>query len=209
MLLQISNPTRAEMFNVIFQNIKLFTDNVNITFTAEQIDIQCIDPAHVAILEVHIGSDWFDKYKLSDNIESLVIGANANLMGKILGTRDKIQDITIECSDDPDTLSMKFVSEDKNVYDKMFEMPLIDLDVDVMEIPDMEYEAEFSLPSHIYASLMSQLKLFGETMDIDCSEDKIMLHSSSVDKGKMSTEISIDDLNEFFNRRRRRIEYII
>ena len=197
MLLQISNPTRAEMFNVIFQNIKLFTDNINITFTAEQIDIQCIDPGHVAILEVHIGSDWFDKYELSDNIESLVIGANANLMGKILGTRDKIQDITIECSDDPDTLSMKFVSEDKNVYDKMFEMPLIDLYVDVMEIPDMEYEAEFSLPSHIYASLMSQLKLFGETMDIDCSEDKIMLHSSSIDAGKMSTEISIDDLNEF------------
>ena len=80
MLLQISNPTRADMFNVIFQNIKLFTDNINITFTAEQIDIQCIDPGHVAILEVHIGSDWFDKYELSDNIESLVIGANATAL---------------------------------------------------------------------------------------------------------------------------------
>lgn len=197
MFLQISNPIRAEKFNIIFQNIKLFTDNINITFTEDQIDIQCIDPAHVAILEVHIGSSWFDKYELSDNIESLVIGANSNLMGKILGTRDKIQDITIECSDDPDTLSMKFVSEDKNVYDKMFEMPLIDLDVDVMEIPAMEYEAEFSMPSYIYSSLMSQMKLFGETMDFDCSEDNIMLHSSSIETGKMSAEISIDDLNEF------------
>ena len=197
MLLKISNPVRAEMFNTIFQNIKLFTDNINITFTPDQIDIQCIDAAHVAILEVHIGSTWFDKYELSDNIESLVIGANANLMGKIFGTRDKIQDITVECGDDPDTLSMRFTSGDKNVYEKMFEMPLMDLDVDMMEIPDMEYEAEFSMPSQIYASLMSQLKLFGETMDIDCSEDKIMLHSSSIETGKMSTEISIDDLNEF------------
>jgi len=197
MLLQISNPARAEMFNIIFQNIKLFTDNINITFGADQIDIQCIDNAHVAVLEVHIGSTWFDAYELSDNIESLVIGVNANLMGKIFGTRNKMQDITIECSDDPDTLSVRFVGEDKNAYDKTFEMPLIDLDVDVMEIPDVEYEAEFSVPSHIYASLMSQLKLFGETMDIDCSEDKIILHSSSTDTGKMSTEISIDDLNEF------------
>lgn len=197
MLLQISNPVRAEMFNIIFQNIKLFTDNINITFTAGQIDIQCIDPAHVAVLEVHIGSTWFDKYELSDNIEGLTIGVNANLIGKIFGTRNKTQDIVIECSDDPDTLSVRFVCEDKNVYDKTFEMPLIDLDVDVMEIPIMDYEAEFSMPSHIYASLMSQLKLFGETMDIDCSEDNIMLHSSSVDSGKMTTEISIDDLNEF------------
>ena len=54
MLLKISNPVRAEMFNTIFQNIKLFTDNINITFTSDQIDIQCIDAAHVAILEVHM-----------------------------------------------------------------------------------------------------------------------------------------------------------
>lgn len=197
MFLKISNKIRAEIFNTIFQNIKQFTDNINITFTPEQIDIQCIDSAHVAILEVHIGSTWFDEYELSDNIEGLVIGVNANLIGKIFGTRDKIQDITVECCDDPDKLSIKFTSEDKNVYDKMFEMPLIDLDVDIMEIPDMDYEAEFAMPSQIYANLMSQLKLFGETMDIDCSEDTIMLHSSSIDAGKMSTEISIDDLNEF------------
>jgi proliferating cell nuclear antigen PCNA len=197
MLLEISNPARAEMFNIIFQNIKLFTDNINITFGIDQIDIQCIDSAHVAVLEVHIGSTWFDKYELSDDIEGLVIGVNANLIGKIFGTRNKMQDIAIECSDDPDTLSIRFMCEDKNVYDKSFEMPLIDLDVDVMEIPNVDYEAEFSVPSDIYASLMSQLKLFGETMDIDCSEDKIMLHSSSIDTGKMSTEISIDDLNEF------------
>jgi proliferating cell nuclear antigen PCNA len=197
MFIKISNPARAEIFNTIFQNIKLFTDNVNITIMPHQLDIQCIDSAHVAILEVHIGNTWFDKYEVSDNIDSLVIGVNSNIMGKIFGTRNKIQDITIECCDEPDTLSIRFTSEDKNVYDKMFVMPLIDLDVDMMEIPDTEYEAEFSMPSQIYASLMSQLKLFGETMDIDCSEDAIMLHSSSIDIGKMSTEISIDDLNEF------------
>jgi proliferating cell nuclear antigen PCNA len=197
MLLKISNPARAEMFNIIFQNIKLITADINITFESDKIHIQCMDPAHVAVLEVHIGSTWFDSYELSDNIEGLVIGVNANILGKIFGTRNKLQDIIIECSDDKDTLSVKFESEDKNEYNKMFEIPLMDLDIDAMEIPLMDYEAEFSLPSHIYASLMSQLKLFGETMNIECSEDKIMLNSSSIDTGKMSTEISIDDLNEF------------
>jgi proliferating cell nuclear antigen len=197
MLLKIANPERADMFNVIFQNIKLFTDNINISFETDHIDVQCINPSHTSIMEIHIPSNWFDEYKLSDNIETLMIGANATIMGKILGTRDKIQDIIIECDDEPDTLQFRFNSDNKDVYDKTFVMPLIDLDVDLMEIPGTEYEAEFSMPSHIYASLMSQLKLFGETMDIECSEDKIMLHSSSIDAGKMSTEISIDDLNEF------------
>ncbi len=39
--------------------------------------------------------------------------------------------------------------------------------------------------------------MFGENMDIDCSEDKIVLYSSSQDSGKMSVEIKIDDLNSF------------
>jgi hypothetical protein len=39
--------------------------------------------------------------------------------------------------------------------------------------------------------------MFGENMDVDCSEDRIVLHSSSQDCGKMSVEIKIDDLNSF------------
>ena len=44
---------------------------------------------------------------------------------------------------------------------------------------------------------MNQLKMFGENMDVDCSEDRIVLYSSSQDCGKMSVEIKIDDLNSF------------
>jgi len=66
-----------------------------------------------------------------------------------------------------------------------------------MEIPEIEYEAEFSLPSATYASLMAQLKLFGDTMDMDCSEETIMIHSTSIEAGTMTTEIGIEELNEF------------
>jgi proliferating cell nuclear antigen PCNA len=196
MLLKINNPVRAEIFSTLFQNLKLFSDNVNISFTDEKMDIQCIDSGQVAIIEVHIGKDWFDHYELSSDGTS-VIGANTNIIAKIMGTRDKSQNISLACDDEPDRLTMRFTSEDKNIYDKTFEMPLIDLDMEIMEIPETEYQAEFSLPSNIYATLMSQLKLFGDTMDIECSEDNIILHSNSIDNGKMSTEISIDDLNEF------------
>ena len=197
MHLRIKNPVRADMFSTLFQNLKLFSDNVNISFTEDQMDIQCIDNGQVAIIEVHIGNSWFDEYELSSDGSQVIIGANTNVISKIMGTRDKLQDISLSCDDEPDKIIMHFKSEDKNIFDKTFEMPLIDLDMDTMEIPVTEYQAEFSLPSNIYASLMSQLKLFGDTMDIDCSEDSIILHSNSIDNGKMSTEISIDDLNEF------------
>ena len=45
--------------------------------------------------------------------------------------------------------------------------------------------------------LKNQLKLFGETMDISCSEERIMLTSNSQDSGKMAVEMKIDDLDSF------------
>jgi uncharacterized beta-barrel protein YwiB (DUF1934 family) len=41
------------------------------------------------------------------------------------------------------------------------------------------------------------MKQFGDTMQIECAEDKIRLGSFSIDQGKMFAEIAIDELQEF------------
>jgi proliferating cell nuclear antigen len=127
----------------------------------------------------------------------MTIGLNSVIFHKILSTRDKSQNIQIESDSDPDTLVVRFKSSDSAVFDKTFEIPLVDIDSETMSIPTTEYQAEFSLPSVNFNNLMNQLKMFGENMDVDCSEDRIVLYSSSQDCGKMSVEIKIDDLNSF------------
>lgn len=64
-------------------------------------------------------------------------------------------------------------------------------------IPPMESQAEFSVPSVKFATLVDQLKLFGDTIDLECSETAIQLSAKSMDHGKMSVEIPIDDLHSF------------
>jgi proliferating cell nuclear antigen len=73
----------------------------------------------------------------------------------------------------------------------------MDLDEEMMEIPTMDYQAEFSLPSANFASLVNQMKLFGDTLQFECSEDKIQMSAVSLDIGKMNVNIPIDDLNSF------------
>jgi proliferating cell nuclear antigen len=66
-----------------------------------------------------------------------------------------------------------------------------------MTIPPIEYVAEFTVPSGVFSGLINQLKMFGDSMDITCSEEKIVLFSNSPDSGKMSVEMDIDDLTSF------------
>jgi len=85
----------------------------------------------------------------------------------------------------------------KNNFDKHFELPLIDLEADTMDIPRIEYSAELSISSPHFSAIINQLKMFGDTMEIHCSEDRILLASNSQDQGKMFVEISIDDVSAF------------
>jgi len=193
--IKITTPVKAEMFSNIFQNIKMFTDNISILCKSDGIYVQTMDSSRVSIIELTLPSAWFDSYLCDIDIS---LGISSNILYKILNTREKTQNIQIVYTDDSiDSLAIHFTSEEKRNFDKHFEVPLIDLEVEYMTIPEIDYIAEFIMPSGIFSSLINQLKTFGETMDIKCNENSIILFSNSIDSGKMSVEINIDDLSSF------------
>jgi proliferating cell nuclear antigen len=193
----ISNPQKADTFSAMFQHMKAFTEHVNVMFDSEHMYLQSMDSARVSVFEYNLPSGWFDKYEYT-NGSAISLGINSTLLFKILNTRDKTQTITLLFDPyDSDTLSISFVSDSKAVFDKHFELPLMDLEYDLMGIPNMECDAEFSIPSATFASLVGQFKLFGDTVDIECSEERIEMISLSDGLGKMNVKIDIDDLESY------------
>jgi len=191
----INNPSHAETFAILFQHMKTFTEHVNIMFEKHRMYIQALDNSRISIFEVVFPSEWFDLYEHKENI---TIGVNSNTLYKILNTRDRSQQINLVYNaNTSDKLNIHFTSESKTEFDKHFEISLMDIDSELMDIPDMDYDAEFIVGSTNFANIINQLKLFGDTLEIDCSEDKIMLYSSSLEQGKMFVEMKIDDLSSF------------
>jgi len=192
---------KADVFAALFQHIKLLTDHVNVSCEPTRMYMQCMDNAHVAIMELYLPAEWFDRYEV--NGSGSTIGLNASFLYRILAAREKDQQIHLVHSDS-DRLMVHLTSTSdtkpsggKTNFDKHFELPLMDIDSETMEIPEIEYSAELSISSSHFAGIVNQLKMFGDTMDIQCSEDRIVLASNSQDQGKMFVEISIDDLSAF------------
>lgn len=192
----INNPQKAECFASIFQHIKVFTEHINIMFDSEKMYIQAIDNSRVSIFEINLPSEWFDIYTQTNN-ESCVIGVNASILFRILNARDKTQQINLIYDKSRDRLEIHFTGENKSEFDKHFEIGLIDIESEIMNIPPIDYQAEFTLESSNFANIINQLKMFGDTIEVKCSEEKIILGSSSSDQGKMYVEIDIDDLSSF------------
>jgi proliferating cell nuclear antigen PCNA len=197
MNITIQNPQKAECFASIFQHIKVFTEQINIFFEKDKMYIQSMDHSHVSIFEINIPATWFDIY--THNAESTIkIGISAPILHRILNAREKTQQLNLVFNiDDEDRLFVHFTGINKSEFDKHFELPLMDIDNEIMSIPDMEYDVEFTLLSSNFANIVNQLKMFGDDLQIECSEEKIMLTSKSQEHGKMFVEIKIDDLTSF------------
>lgn len=195
----LRDPTKCDSLTTIFQNIKLFADNVNISITEDAFEIQTMDSSHISILELSIPSTWFDGFTIT---QSVVIGVHSSILFKILSTREKYQTIEFKYdNDETDKLFIQFKNDENikmdKVFDKSFEIPLVDLDYEILNVPEIDYQAEFTLPSSHFTALINQLKIFGDSLEINCSEEQIILFSHSTTFGKMSVDIKIDDLNSF------------
>ena len=199
MNLEIHDIAKADTFVSCFQYMKLFTETVNILFQPEQFFIQCVDSAAVVIFEIVLPNTWFDVYTLKDD-ETVIVGLNTQLFFKVLNSRGKTQRIEMNTRL-YDHLCVDFISDGiegkERIFDKHFEIPIIDIESEMLHIPPIEYQAEFSLPCILFASLISELKQFGDDLQIECTEEKISLVSNSLELGKMYTNISIEELQEY------------
>lgn len=200
MKIHITNQQKAEQFAMLFQHVKAFTDHINISFLEDRMYVQCMDNSRVSIMEITLPSGWFQAYEYT---ASTTVGISSSMLYKVLNSREKTQGVEIDYSDtETDKLHIHLrnpedVPANKTDFEKHFEIPLIDLDEDTMDIPAIEYQAEIAISSYHYATIINQLKMFGDTMEIQCSEEKIMFVSHSPENGKMFVEIKIDDLSSF------------
>ena len=190
----ITNKEKAKAFTSMFQNMKLFCEHINLMFEPTRLYAQGMDSSHISVFEIFIPSGWFDEYKQEGTV---VLGITTQMFFRILNTREESQQINIDYrEEDSDKLFVHFISS-KTSFDKHFELPLVELESEMMEIPAVDYKAEFSLVSSNFASIIGQLKQFGADLQIHCNEDELRLTAKSNESGNMSVVVPIDDLSLF------------
>jgi len=197
MKFSVSDKPKKDTFIAIFQLLKGCTNAIKLIFNEDHIYIQGMDKSHVCLFDIKIVASWFASYDLEgEDKKELCIDMNS--FSTILSVNQDSNTMIIHHESDDDTLCIDFLNE-KNVkgeFNRHFHMPLVDLEMDLLHIPDVEYDAEFTVNSKKICEIISQLTLFGDTMEIKCTEETIDLISSGV-LGKMLVNIPIDDLAEY------------
>jgi proliferating cell nuclear antigen len=115
----------------------------------------------------------------------------------IISTKQDSHNIIIHKTEE-DSLNVDLVSKEhsKGEFDKYFKISLAEFDHQLMNVPEVDYDAEFSISSKKICEIVSQMMTFGTNININCSEEKINLITNGI-TGEMLVNIPIEDLTEY------------
>ena len=203
MKLIISNSSKAIKFTNIFNNLKNFTETTNMIFSDDGLYIQGMDKTQCCLFELKINNHWFDSYEFDKSNDSEKIGISNIIMHKILNTRRDNQKISIIYLGTPDKLSIHFSNEEnekneqsKSEFNKKIDIPLMELESQLLSVPNTEYEAEITISSNMMREIVDELSIFNDKLEISLNEENINLKSSGIE-GEMGITIKNDDIIEY------------
>ena len=196
MKLSLKDKSKKDIFISLIQLLKTAASIICINFNKDHIYIQGMDKSHICLFDIKIFSSWFESYELLDGDEPSICVTSVFFHNILSMTQEK-HTLTIHYEGNPDSIFIDLVCDsDGGDYNKYFKLPLTDFEPELLNIPEVDYDAEFSISAKKICELCNQLLIFGEIMNVKCNEDKIDLVSTGVG-GEMTVNIPIDDLNEF------------
>ena len=194
MKITISNKNKKDIFVSLFQVLKNCTSLISVIFETDNLHIQGMDKSHVCLFDVTLKSTWFEEYVVEENT---TVSFDAGVFHLIISTKQDSHNIIIHKTEE-DSLNIDLVSKEhsKGDFDKYFKISLADYEHQLMTVPEVDYDAEFSISSKKICEIVSQMMTFGTDININCSEEKINLTTNGI-TGEMLVNIPIEDLTEY------------
>jgi proliferating cell nuclear antigen len=174
-----------------FKSIEDITDLLSLIIGPDGLFIKTMDSAHISFIDSFLDSSEFSSYNYNSNEESLVIGLNLKYLCKILSVYEKIDTVSLSL-DNMDKLGIVF---DNGNRKSEFELKLILIDEDNLEIPSMDYEQEIDISYNRFSKLCQEIDTVNsETIkfNVDSSKKIVDIYGTG-DLGAVKTNLKESD----------------
>jgi proliferating cell nuclear antigen len=191
MKVQLSDKNKVKSLAAVFKHVHSLSDIVNLQFTDTGLYMQAMDNSHACLFELSLEAEWFDAYDLPT---ACVVGVYSIILSKVISCLLEGQTITLSMDADGDRLGIELAGE--GTVTKVWALPLVDLESEHLEVPESDYSADISCRAQMFATLVSEMAIFSDSLRFNISEEQIALVASG-DQGEMRAEIKEEDINEF------------
>lgn len=190
MKIVLTDKQKVQQFACILRHLKNISSNIEMIVYPTNVYVQGMDGSHVSLFEINLKESWFSEYDVDKQYN---LGINCELVFKILNCLDETQNIKMEYSDDDHLYITLYPREGEQSITKEFQLPLVMMDNDILEIPKTDYSVDLKMVSSEFSELIDQLGIFGQELLIKCTDEKIEMTGQG-EMGKMTAVIKEEDI---------------
>ena len=173
----------VQIFKKIIEALKDLCKETNVNIDENGMTIKAMDSSHVCLFHLQL-KDCFSEFSIERGV---AIAFNLDNLSKILRICDNDATIVLSLP----TNSKLNIESQSNDRVLKFDMNLLDLEMESMEVPDMEFVNTIVMQSSEYTRMCRDMSQFSDTLKItvkgdciefsiegDCGDGSLTLHSS-------------------------------
>lgn len=162
--------TQSSVLKKLLESVRDLVNQGNFDCSSDGISLQAMDDAHVALVTLSLRSQAFEMFRCD---RSLSLGINISNFCKVLKCAQNDDSVKIT-ADDEGADCAEFMFENQ-AGDRVahFQLKLMDIDSEHMNVPEDEYQAVVHMPSAEYKRIFTDLAVIGETVTIEATKQSI------------------------------------
>lgn len=181
---------QACAFKSLLEVLKDIISDVNLCFDSTGMKIVAFDVARVTLVHMFMSAENFEEYSCNKEI---FVGINVLNMFKLLKsiTNNDILSMTIT----DENLNITLTNDSKKSTSK-FSIKLLDLNEDILEIPDIDMPFSTSIPSLDFQKIVRDMSNISDDMTITRSKNSIQFESIGDFASKTTILEQNDDIGD-------------
>ena len=152
---------QAGIFKKVAESMKDLCKEVNFDCSEKGMQVQSMDSSHVALISVVMHESAFAEFKCDRPVS---LGMNVDSLIKIMKMTGPSDSLKIMHKADSDLVSFQCEGSDDRISE--FDMRLMQIENEHMEIPEQHYKVVAKMPSAEFQRICRDLKEFGETLQL-------------------------------------------
>merc|ERR1711963_258251 len=159
---------QAVLLKKVVDAMKDLCKDVNFDCSEKGLQVQSMDSSHVALVSLLLRESAFAEFKCDRPVS---LGMNIDSLVKILKMTGPNDSLKICHQSDSDVVNFQCEGSDDRIAD--FDLKLMQIESEHMEIPEQHYKVVAKMPSSEFQRICRDLKEFGETMQVKATKEGI------------------------------------
>lgn len=180
---------QSNAIRILFEALKDILTDINLQITKEGLKIMSMDGSKQAVVNLRLDSNKFEKFECKNSINA---GINMTSLYKIIKSVKNSDIVSFYILQEEST---KLYIEVENIEKKtniLTVLKLLDIDEDILEIPNIEFDTVKTMPSNDFQSYIRELSIITNKITLESNNSKFTL---SGDGDFAETKIVVGDSN--------------